>query len=64
MDTQNPSCAGEFKVFSKAFDRVRYVEGDNTKTTNGGLYLICISDSAAATHPVLTYYSVLYYKDA
>lgn len=64
LDTYHPTGYGEFKIKGKWLDRIRYTEGDDTQTTNGGLYFVAISDSAAANHPLVNHFGALYYKDA
>lgn len=53
---------GEVKIRMKRLRAMYYTAG--AAIERGGLYFLCISDSAIATHPTVEFYSRLHYKDA
>lgn len=54
--------AGDIKITSERLKKILF---DETGTlTGGGLYLVMVSDSTAAGHPIGQFYSRLFFKDA
>lgn len=62
LDANTNNITGDIRIISSKLRQVKFDVGGNI--TAGAIWLIFISDSTAAAHPIGQFYSRVYFKDA